>query len=262
MDLELHDKVALVTAASRGIGLAVSSRLAREGAIVAISSRSRDDLEAAAKQLADLGGSSTVHPVDLGDVDATGALVADVVAAHGRLDVIVINTPGPRITSFLESTTEDFATAYDLLMRPVVQLAHAASRQMVEQGGGSIVFLTSTWVKQPAAGGVLSATMRSAISALSKTLALELAPHGVRVNQVMPGATATDRMTNIVAAKASAHGTTVEEETSRIVADIPLGRWADPTEIADAVTFLASPRSGFTTGSAWQVDGGAVRSTL
>jgi NAD(P)-dependent dehydrogenase (short-subunit alcohol dehydrogenase family) len=262
MDLGLRDKVALVTAGSRGIGAAVAQRLAMEGATVALSSRSAESLERLAKQIADLGGATSTHAVDLADAEATARLVGDVVATHGRLDILVINTPGPRIRPFLETTSQDWVLAHDLLLRPAVELARAGAKQMVGQGGGSIVFLTSTWVKQPATGGVLSASMRSAVSALAKTMALELAPSGVRVNQVMPGATATERMTDIVSAKAETNGTNTDDEISKIVSDIPLKRWADPSEIADIVAFLASPRAGFATGAAWQMDGGAVRSTL
>jgi 3-oxoacyl-[acyl-carrier protein] reductase len=257
VDLELSDKVALVTAASRGIGRAVAQRLDAEGAHVTISSHDPDALAAAAA-----GTRMSAVPVDLTDPVATGALVPDVLAAQGRLDVLVVNTPGPRILSFLDTSVDDWAAAYDLLVRPAVQLAHAGARHMVDNGGGSIVFLTSTWVRQPLPGGVLSASMRSAISSMAKLMAVELAPHGVRVNQVMPGATATDRMQSIISAKAKANGTRPDDEIAKVVKDIPLGRWAEADEIADAVAFLASSRSSFMTGSALALDGGAIRSTL
>jgi 3-oxoacyl-[acyl-carrier protein] reductase len=260
VDLRLDGCVALVTAASRGIGLAVAARLATEGATVALSSSDPDALSSAAAHLGP--GRATTHPVDLRDREATAGLVDEVVAVHGRLDVLVVNTPGPRILPFADTTDDDWAAAYDLLVRPAVQLSRSAARHMREQGGGSIVFLTSTWVKQPAPGGVLSATMRSALSALSKQMAVELGPVHIRVNQVMPGATGTDRMRTILTAKARKNGTSEEDERRAVVRDIPLGRIAEPAEVADAVAFLASPLSAFTTGTALQVDGGAVRSTV
>lgn len=251
MDLELNGKVALVTAASRGIGAAVAESLASEGADVAVSARK-----------AQAAPGRTPYPLDLSDAAAVDRLVPDVVAAHGRLDALVVNTPGPKILPFLETVQEDWTLAYDQLVRPAVQLASAAAHRMVEQGGGSILFVTSTWVKQPAPGGVLSGSMRSLLSALAKQMSLELAPHGVRVNQLMPGATGTDRMRGIVTAKSSANGTSAAEEQSKIVSAIPLGRWAEPVEIARAATYLVSPAAGFVTGEAFAVDGGALRSTL
>lgn len=262
MDLELKDKVALVTAAGKGIGRAVAQRLAMEAATVALSSRDPGRVDAAIAEIGPVAGALSAHPADLADPAATEALVPSVVAAHGRLDIAVLNTPGPRIAAFLDTTAQDWADAYDLLVRPVVQVARDAARQMVAQGGGSIVFLTSTWVRQPAVGGVLSAAMRSALSATAKQMALELAPHGVRVNQLMPGATGTGRMESILEAKAIANGSSRDAELAAVVSGIPLGRWAEPEEIADAVAFLASPRSAFVTGSALAVDGGAIRSTI
>jgi 3-oxoacyl-[acyl-carrier protein] reductase len=259
MDLQLTDKVVLVTAASRGIGYAVAERFAAEGARVVISSRSATSLKEAATKI---GGGATSLVCDLTEDGAGTDLVERVVTRAGRLDILVSNTPGPRIAPALETTDDDWSAAYAALLRPAVQLSLRASRYMCDQGEGSIVFLTSTWVKQPAKGGVLSATMRSGVSALSKQLALELAPAGVRVNQVMPGATSTDRMRDIMRTKAAQHDTTEDEERAETVREIPVGRMAEPGEIANAVVFLASPLSSFTTGLAVYVDGGAVRSTL
>lgn len=254
MDLELAGGIALVTAASRGIGGAVAHRLAAEGMTVVAASRSAGASE-------EIGpGRLVPHAHDLSDAAATERLVSDVVEEHGRLDVVVLNTPGPKIGPALETTWADWSDAHDKILRPVVQMALSAARQMVRQESGTIVLLSSTWVRQPAAGGVLSSSYRAAAAAMAKTLANEIAAAGVRVVHVMPGATGTDRMQDIVAAKAAGNGTTHEHEVARVVGDIPLGRWAEPTEIADAVAFLASPRAAFITGASLAIDGGAIRS--
>lgn len=266
MDLDLAGKAALVTASSKGIGYAVAERLVAEGARVVISSRPGTTLtDALAKlQAAASDGPDQVAaiPADLTAGDAGTALISAAIERLGALDILVSNTPGPRISPVLELTDEEWDNAYRTLLRPAVQLTREAARHMVSRSVGSIVLLTSTWVKQPTPGGVLSAAYRSALSAFGKQLAIELAPSGVRVNQVMPGATATDRMYDIAANKAAKNGTTVEDEIAEVVSAIPLGRWATPTEIADAVAFIASPRSGFTTGHALSIDGGAVRATI
>ncbi|WP_233804901.1 SDR family oxidoreductase [Paraburkholderia sp. HP33-1] len=258
MDLQLQGKVALVTAASQGIGRAVGLRLAAEGAIVVMASRSG----VCDTQGESFPGKVVPWQADLADAGATGSLVARVVAEFGRLDIAVLNTPGPAIKPFLDTTDADWAAAHEMLVRPMTQLALTASRQMVGQGSGNIVFLTSTWVKQPAEGGALSSSMRSAVSALSKQMALELAPKGVRVNQVQPGATATARMQNIVKMKAQKNGSSEGEEIGQIVKLIPMGRWGEPEEIADTVAFIVSPRAGFITGATLQIDGGATRTTI
>ncbi|WP_327240624.1 SDR family oxidoreductase [Streptomyces sp. NBC_01318] len=251
MDLGLKGKVALVTAASRGIGQAIARQLVDEDAVVAVGARTPIEAEG-----------QTSYPTDLLDDKAVERLIPNVIAAHGALDILVVNTPGPKIAPVLDFGPTDWDTAYAQLVRPAVQLATAGARAMAAHGGGSILFLTSTWVKQPAPGGALSASMRSLLSALAKQMSLELAEQGVRVNQLMPGATGTDRMEDIVAAKSAANGTTREDEIARVVSAIPLGRWAEPEEIARAAAYLVSPAAAFVTGETLAVDGGAIRSTL
>lgn len=253
MYLGLDNGVALVTAASRGIGRATAERLANEGMTVIALSRTGGEAE-------DFGDGRIVPwQADLSDSDATPGIVAEIAEQYGSLDVVVLNTPGPKISPVLDTTWKDWEFAHDQLLRPVVQLALEAGRHMREQRSGSMVLISSTWVRQPAPGGVLSAAYRSAASAFMKSLATELAPYGVRVNQVMPGATGTDRMKNIVESKSSNNGTTAEQEIEKVVKDIPLGRWAEATEIADTIAFVVSSRASFMTGSAVAVDGGAVR---
>lgn len=255
MDLSLDGTVALVTAASRGIGAAVTTRLANEGATVVAVSRSGTEPERVDR------GRVVSWSVDLADAEATEGLVDRVVAEFGRLDSVVVNTPGPPLLRVADTTWQTWQESHDLLLRPAVQLGTAAARVMSAQGSGTIAFMTSTWVVQPVEGGVLSAAYRSAVAALSRTLALELAPTGVRVVQIMPGATETERMRRIIEAKSAARGTTIEDEVQAIADGVPMGRWAQPDEIADVVAFMLSKRASFMTGSSVIVDGGAVRRT-
>lgn len=266
MDLHLSGKIALVTAASSGIGFAVAKRLVVEGVTVVVNARKGTRLDQAVGQLRDLApnGADSVfgYAADLTEDGAARAAVRDAVADLGHLDIVVSNTAGPPLTPLVEASDADWDHSYAMLLRPAAHLGGEAAKHMVERGEGSIIFMTSSWAKQPAPNAGLSSSMRSAIAAMAKSLANEVVGRGVRVNQVMPGATATDRMKQLTSARARRNGTTVEDEVAAAVAAVPMGRWADPEEIADSVVFLASPRSSFTTGQALVVDGGSVRSIL
>lgn len=254
MDLALTGKVALVTAASRGIGRATAERLASEGATVVAAARTQD------RAVEEVGAGRIVPvAVDLGDEGAAAALVEQVRAEHGSLEVLVANTPGPKLSQALDLTWQDWSAAHDAMLRPVVEMMTAAGRVMVERGAGSMVLVSSTWVRQPSPAGVLSAAYRSAQSSFVKSLAAEVAPQGVRVNQVLVGATGTERMESILRSKAQANGTDRQVELDRVVADIPLGRWGEAHEVGDLIAFLASDLPGFSTGSSFVIDGGAIR---
>ena len=253
----LDGKVILVTAASRGIGAAVVRTCLDSGASVAGNARQEETIRSVF--------GDRVHPLaaDLEEPSAVASLIPAVIDRFGRLDGLVVNTAGPPLFDMLETTDAHWRQAYERLLSPAIQLATAGAKAMVDQGdGGSIVFLTSTWAKQPHAKGGLSAVMRAGVSAFAKQLALELAERKVRVNSVMPGATATDRMTAILQSKAAANGTTEEEEAAKAVETIPMRTWGEAADIANAVTFLLSPASRFTTGIAMAVDGGAIKSTF
>ena len=253
----LDGKVVLVTAASRGIGAAVVRTCLESGATVAGNARKAEAIHSAFGE--------GVHPLaaDLEDTAAVASLVPAVVERFGRLDGLVVNTAGPPLLDVLETSEVHWRQAYERLLAPAIALATAGAKVMAGQSeGGSIVFLTSTWAKQPYAKGGLSSVMRAGVSAFAKQLSLELAERKVRVNSVMPGATATDRMTAILQSKAAANGTTEEEEAAKAVETIPMRCWGEATDIAQAVTFLLSPASRFTTGIAMAVDGGAIKSTF
>ena len=257
MDLELKDKVALVTAASSGIGRAAALRLAEEGARVVIVGRNETKLREVTEGRANI----TSIQFDLSSPE-TQDLVSRVVGQHGQLDIVVLNTGGPTIQPFISTSLDQWDAAFGSLFRPVVSIAHGAANHMVSRGSGAILFLTSTWAKQPAVGSCLSISMRAGLSALSKLMALELAPAGVRVNQLMPGATATDRMEALLEGRIRKSQVSREVELEKSYADIPFRRWARPEETADAIAFLVSARAAYVTGQTLAVDGGSLKSVF
>lgn len=257
MDLQLAGKRALVTAASRGIGRAVARALVAEGCRVAVNARDPEGLARAAREIGALA-----VPGDLSRAEDVARLLGEVKEHLGGLDVLVTNSGGPPPGSFLETPEEEWRKAFDLLVMSVVRLCRGAVPWMKEQGGGSIVALTSVSVKQPVPDLVLSNSLRMAVIGLTRTLADELGPYGIRVNSVLPGYTATERMKQLLAERARRSGTTASEVAEKLVAGVPLARLADPEETAAAVAFLASPRAGYITGTTLPVDGGWIRATL
>lgn len=255
--------MALVCAASKGLGRASALALAARGASVAICARTQEPLEKAAADIRARTGSRVVPIVaDVAGADVASRLPDRVASELGGLDILVTNTGGPPSGPFVTFDDGVWQGAIDSLLLSVVRLSRSAIPHMRARGGGRMVHVTSISVKQPIEGLVLSNALRAAVTGLAKTLAIELAPDNILVNCVAPGYTRTDRVVELAAAAAAREGIDAGVVQQRTEATIPLGRMGTPEEFGAAVAFLASPEASYITGTTLQVDGGFVRSLL
>ena len=256
------DKVALVCAASKGLGRASAEALARDGIRVAICSRGGPALADAEAAIKAAGGDVIAIEADLRRAADVTRAIERTVQTFGGLDILVTNTGGPPSGPFLSLGEEAWADAIDSLLLSVVRLCRAAIPHMRARGGGRIINITSISAKQPIPGLVLSNALRAAVTGLAKTLAAELAPDNILVNCVAPGYTRTDRVLELATQAAEREGIAPADVERRTVAQIPLGRMGEPVEFASVVAFLASPAASYLTGVTIQVDGGWTRGLI
>ncbi|MBI4540881.1 MAG: SDR family oxidoreductase [Gemmatimonadetes bacterium] len=264
MELGLEGKVALVAAASRGLGYAVARALAAEGVRVSIVSRDGARIQEAARRIRDETAADVLAiAADIRSADAIAEWVKRTRERLGGVDLLFTNAGGPPAGTF-ESLTDDkvWYDAFDLLVLSAVRMVRAAIPLMRERGGGSMVLSTSAAVKEPSPNLTLSNVVRASVAALSKTLADEHAKDGIRVNQLIPGRIDTDRVRELDGIRAERSGISVEEVKQRSAAQIPLGRYGDPSEFARAAVFLLSDAASYITGASMQVDGGRLRSVF
>jgi 3-oxoacyl-[acyl-carrier protein] reductase len=260
MDLGLRDKIALVTAGSKGLGRAVALRLAQEGTQVVICARNEAPLRETAAEIETATDRQVLTlPADVSDPDMVDLIVQATAERFGRIDVLVINAGGPPPGQFLDLTPDDWEAATQLTLMSAVRLCYATVPLMKAQGTGSILAMTSITVKQPLPNLVLSNSLRLGVTGLVKTLADELAPFGIRVNGICPGWTRTSRVEQLLRDRAERNGTTLDEEAAKIAAAIPLGRMGTPEEFAAVAAFLVSPAASYVTGVSLLVDGGMYR---
>ncbi len=264
MDLGLKGKVAVVAASSKGLGRAVATGLAREGALVTVNGRTAATLTGTAEAIrAETGGDVLEVVADLTEPGAAERLVEETIQVRGALDVVVCNSGGPPAGNFAAfGDDEPWYRALELNLMTTLRLSRAAMPHLVAQGGGSITNLVSISVKQPIPHLILSNTARAAVIGLAKTMATEFASRNVRVNNVCPGVVLTDRIRSLAANQAEASGRDVETVLAEDAAAIPMGRFGTPEEFANVVVFLASPAASYVTGVTIQVDGGTVKSLL
>ncbi|MHB8621360.1 MAG: SDR family oxidoreductase, partial [Chloroflexota bacterium] len=230
-----------------------------EGARVAMCSRG-EAIQAAAEEVrAATGAEVLALSADLRDGDACTRIVRETVDRFGRLDVLVNNAGGPPSGSVTEMTDEQWETAFQTNLMSAVRLCRAAVPHMRAAGGGRIINITSSGVRQPIPGLVLSNAIRAGIVNFAKTLATELGPEKILVNKVAPGRIATDRVRELDEAAAHRGGTAVEEVARSMAAAIPAGRYGEPEEFANLVVFLASARASYISGQTIMVDGGMVK---
>jgi 3-oxoacyl-[acyl-carrier protein] reductase len=260
MDLGIDGNAALVTASSRGLGLASATALAREGVDVTICGTTPANLEAAETEFEELDGDVLAQQADLTDPDDVNALVEATVETFGGLDHVVTSAGGVPSGAFDDMNDRQWYEAYDTLVMSHVWTLRAAHPHLVESDAGSVVSITSTSVREAIDGLVLSNAVRRAVIGTVKTVAREWAPE-VRANAVLPGAHETGRIEDLIEQAIDRGEYDSYEAGLADWADpIPLGRIGDPTELGDAVAFLASERASFVTGAALPVDGGRLRS--
>jgi 3-oxoacyl-[acyl-carrier protein] reductase len=260
MDLKLKEKVALVIASSKGLGRAIAAQLADEGCSVMITSRDHQQLEKTRHELlAKASGKVECHPCDITSSNDIKALVAATREQLGKIDILVNNAGGPPGGGFEQQDDNAWQAAFELNLLSYVRLIRATLPDL-KQNGGRIINVTSSSIKQPIPGLILSNAFRMGILGLAKSLADELAPHNILVTTVAPGRIATDRTAYLDQLKADKQGISVEQIEEMARKNIPLGRYGDTDEFARVVCFLASSASSYMTGSTIMVDGGMVKS--
>jgi 3-oxoacyl-[acyl-carrier protein] reductase len=264
MNLGLKGKIAIVAASSKGLGRATATSLAADGALVTINGRDPEALERTAIEIRGATDGDVIAIAgDMSKPEDIEHLIAETVRQRGGLDILVCNAGGPPAGTFADFPDDQpWLDAINLNLMSTLRLSRAAIPHLRKRGGGSITNIVSISVKQPIPHLVLSNTARTAVTGLAKSLALELAPENIRVNNVCPGITRTDRVISLAERRSKANGTTIEEELAADAATIPMGRIGEPDEFGKVCAFIASPAASFVTGQTITVDGGALKSTF
>jgi 3-oxoacyl-[acyl-carrier protein] reductase len=261
VDLGLRGRVALVAAASRGLGRAIADELAGEGAKVVICARDAEALERTRTEIAARSGVEVQAVVaDVSTQAGIDTVTGEATARFGHVDILVTNAGGPPSGPFEVHGWDAWERAVQLTLRSAVELTRLVLPAMKERRWGRIINVTSITVKQPVDSLMLSNSIRAAVTGFARTLATEVAPFGITVNNILPGYTRTERVEQLNRANAAREGISVDEVQRRIESQIPMRRLGEPHEFAALAAFLASERASYITGQSMAVDGGWIRS--
>jgi 3-oxoacyl-[acyl-carrier protein] reductase len=261
VDLGLAGKVALVAASSTGLGRAVAEELASEGAHLVLCARGSEQLERTASAIRERGTKVEAVAADL-STDGADQVTEHALRTFGRVDILVTNAGGPPAGPFEAHALDAWRTALQTNLESVIRLVRAVLPGMKQNRWGRIVNITSIAVKQPVENLILSNSVRAAVTGLARTLANEVAPFGVTVNNVLPGYTRTDRLQELIDFIGQREGISEADVKDRWHKQIPMGRLGEPREFAALVTFLASERASYITGTSIPVDGGWIKALL
>jgi len=257
MDLRIENKVALVTAASKGLGKAVAERLTQEGAKVIICSRNLESLKLAKKEIFNQTGKEIFYAVcDVTKEDQIKKMIQQIIIDHGKIDILVTNAGGPPSGGFGAFTIDDYRNALELNLLSTIMLSKSVTPYMKKQNWGRIIMITSISVKQPIDSLILSNTSRTGVIGFMKSLSNSVAKDGITVNAICPGYTRTQRVENLARTFAENNNSTEEAFYNKLESDIPMGRIGSTNEFAQSVAFLASEGAVYVTGVSLKVDGG------
>lgn len=260
MNLGLQNKTAIVTGASKGMGLATARSLAQEGVRVLMVARNSASLEHAAEELRSQGRTVATLEGNVADPALADTAVNKCRELWGSVDILVNNAGGPPMGSFLEHDAAAWQSALETNLLSVVRFCRAVAPGMKAQRWGRIVSITSTVAKEPSPVMVLSATARAGVAAFTKSIAIELAPFNISANVICPGGVLTDRLVGLIQARATREKRDYDELLKESQASIPAARFAAPEEIADLIVFLASDRGAYVNGTHLSVDGALTKS--
>ena len=261
MNLFLKNKVAMVAGASKGLGYGIANVLAQEGCLLSIGSRTENDIRDAANRIiTDTGTEVLAHSFDATVSESIANWFSATISKYNRLDYLVVNAGGPPAGRFMDFDDSVWQSAFNLNLLSAIRMIRLAIPLMRNTGGGSIIVLTSSSVKEPIDNLLLSNVMRAGVSSLAKTISRDIINHNIRINNIVPGRIDTDRVKMLDSISAKSHGISNEEERRIQEASIPIGRYGSASEFGNVAAFILSDAASYINGATIIVDGGKIRS--